>query len=500
MSTTFVAVNPEILREGAPPGFAERRTANDPNDSGWRLGTAREEPALVNDPHTWLLQPFDDVVRALPAFAELVADPGEGASWVFEIDERRFVKLRLERGEPPSDVAILARTHQGGYLLDPTSAQLDYLLTRLEQPGHFLALTMDRSVALRVEANGDGTYRVEYRDQRDAMRTDADRMVKVRRLVRLWTHRRKGWAAGAGVAWTPRQVPAPADHFNRTGAVAETPAGTRSDPNHGLRAAAQRGDGEAIRRAIAAGADLEQRDSYGATPLHSAVTSASPTDPVRYGNPDGVRVLLDLGADPNARDRDGCSPLFRAIAGAARSDDLSVRLLLAAGADPDQADDKGWTPRSIIDRTPNYCYSGLLDVALRESRSALHHAAEAGDVDATQRLLADGTDPDVADTSGFTPLHAAVNGAARYQRQPVATTADVVELLLDAGADPNPRGGTKATLPLLTAMTIGGRRATDLRDRIIAALIAAGADPDLGMAGGRTAREIAAIRGDIHFD
>ncbi|MPZ52986.1 MAG: hypothetical protein GEU79_09690 [Acidimicrobiia bacterium] len=256
--------------------------------------------------------------------------------------------------------------------------------------------------------------------------------------------------------------------------------------NQDLMSAAQRGDVEGIRQAIGNGADLEARDSYGQTPLHMAVVSAAPADPIRYGSSDAVGALLEAGAEVDALDEKGSPPLAYAITGAARSDDPSVQMLLDAGADPDIENLKGNTPRGIVERSPNYRNSGLLDESVRESRSSLHHAAEDGDTEEVGRLLEAGTGPDITDKVGFTPLHAAVNGA----------NTDTARQLLYAGADPNSLGGAKSMPALLTAMTIRDKL---VRDTIIELLIEAGADPDLGMEGGRSAREIAQIRGDISF-
>ena len=58
-------------------------------------------------------------------------------------------------------------------------------------------------------------------------------------------------------------------------------------------------------------------------------------------------------------------------------------------------------------------------------RTLLHYAALYGDLDGTQRLLAEGAIPGCADDNGWTPLHFAVQEGH----------VDIAQVLLSAGAD-----------------------------------------------------------------
>jgi len=98
----------------------------------------------------------------------------------------------------------------------------------------------------------------------------------------------------------------------------------------------------------------------------------------------------------------------------------------------------------------------------RDGATPLHRAAEAGDVEATRRLLDEDADPDaVTRMGGYTPLHL----AARAGR------AGALRALLDAGADPDAETTTGAVRPLHFAAAAGSADA-------IRALVEHGAEVD----------------------
>ncbi|WP_457625261.1 ankyrin repeat domain-containing protein [Persephonella sp.] len=73
-----------------------------------------------------------------------------------------------------------------------------------------------------------------------------------------------------------------------------------SDPNKMLIVAAQLGDIDRVRLAIAKGADVNYQDEKGGTALHWAVF---------YGHKEIVKLLLMQGADPYLKDKNGISPV-----------------------------------------------------------------------------------------------------------------------------------------------------------------------------------------------
>ncbi|SNZ10388.1 Ankyrin repeat-containing protein [Persephonella hydrogeniphila] len=73
-----------------------------------------------------------------------------------------------------------------------------------------------------------------------------------------------------------------------------------SDPNNMLIVAAQLGDIDRVRLAIAKGANVNYQDEKGGTALHWAVF---------YGHKDIVKLLLMQGADPYIKDKNGITPV-----------------------------------------------------------------------------------------------------------------------------------------------------------------------------------------------
>ncbi|TDQ01185.1 ankyrin repeat domain-containing protein [Labedaea rhizosphaerae] len=210
--------------------------------------------------------------------------------------------------------------------------------------------------------------------------------------------------------------------------------------------------GTAVLRALLdAGASVHLADRYGRTALHDAAehggpeavsvllargapvhTAAGADQPLhRAAAKEVVELLLDAGADLEALGDFGATPLLRA---AGHPNPAVVHTLLARGADPAATDDAG--------------AGALHEVATAEGAALL-----------LEHLGADAVDrPDV---SGYTPLCAAVQRGL----------ADVVDVLLAHGADPDQRlqfGGE----PLLHLAAAAGDPA------MVRVLLAHGAHPE----------------------
>ena len=90
--------------------------------------------------------------------------------------------------------------------------------------------------------------------------------------------------------------------------------------------AARTGNIDRVRELIAAGANVNQQDIDGWTPLHLAAYN---------GHQAVVQALIAAGADVNQQDNDGRTPLHRA---ACYGHQEVVQALIAAGANVNQQD------------------------------------------------------------------------------------------------------------------------------------------------------------------
>ncbi len=102
-----------------------------------------------------------------------------------------------------------------------------------------------------------------------------------------------------------------------------------------LYAVAARGEIDAVRKMIANGANVNETDKEGSTPLHAAAY---------HGYADVMEALLDAGAKVDARDVYGFTPLHAA----AREGQLAAaRLLVKRGANVDLTEESGLTPVQV---------------------------------------------------------------------------------------------------------------------------------------------------------
>lgn len=181
------------------------------------------------------------------------------------------------------------------------------------------------------------------------------------------------------------------------GGAAVQPAPAAVDLHSLIRSA----DLDALRRAAAAGADINARDAWGRTPLIVALQQRQPA---------AVASLIELGAGIALTDAWGRTPLLVATQ---LKDTAAVRLLLARGADVDRANKNDITP--------------------------LIAAAQTGNPDAMTLLLAAGAALDRTDNLGWTALMWAAS----------RNDGPAVKLLLAKGADVGTVGRDGATAQAL---------------------------------------------------
>lgn len=246
------------------------------------------------------------------------------------------------------------------------------------------------------------------------------------------------------------------------------------------------GSVDAVRTLLAAGADVNARNGFNATPL---IWSAS--------NVTKVRLLLDHGADVNAATTQGRTALM--IAAACDGCSEIVKLLLAKGADPKVKDTGGVTSLMLAaDSGDRESFRLLLkagaevDAADSGGLTALHHAVFNCDLEMTKTLLAKGADVNRKVTFagkvkfgniqliGLTPLE--ISGA--YCRP------EVIDTLVAAGADVNAKD-IRGMTPLMLAV---GSETQDAA--IVRRLVHAGADVNAKSAAGETALDWASKYGD----
>ncbi|HEY5852619.1 MAG TPA: ankyrin repeat domain-containing protein [Aldersonia sp.] len=207
---------------------------------------------------------------------------------------------------------------------------------------------------------------------------------------------------------------------------------------------------DTVRVLIAGGANLDIASTRaGAVPAEHAAAQgqvdverllrAGPTwtlpDAAAAGDADAVAWALRTGTDSEVRDEAGRTPLLLAVT----NDRVpAARVLTTLGADPNALDDRHDTPWLVTGVTGSVAMADVLlpahpDLAIvnRFGGTSIIPASERGHVEYVRRIAGTGIDLDHVNYPGWTALLEAVvygDGSARYQQ--------VVAALLAAGADP----------------------------------------------------------------
>jgi len=204
--------------------------------------------------------------------------------------------------------------------------------------------------------------------------------------------------------------------------------------------AAREGCLECLPILAAAGANLNQADPDGITPMVNSIIN---------GHYDVARFLLDKGADPNLADKTGRAALYAAVdmhtmpasnrpspseAGNEITSLDLVKALLAHGADVNAQLKTQQPYRTKVDRGN--------DTMLTTGTTPMLRAAKAGDTVVIALLLAKGADPKLETRNGIDPLMAAAGLGTKEEdtvgrRKTEKEVIDSIELCLKAGSDIN---------------------------------------------------------------
>jgi ankyrin repeat protein len=295
-----------------------------------------------------------------------------------------------------------------------------------------------------------------------------------------------------------------------------------------LIAAATRNDVEMVDLLLAAGADPKAANEYSATPLYAAAGNADPAvalkllkagaDPnvalfsgetpvmraARQGGVATVRALLEAGADPSAKEKNGGqTALMWAIS---ENHSAVTAELVKHNADVNARSRTGFTALMFAARSDLESTRILLDAGAKPNESipdwggtALIIASTMGQTDIVEALVNKGADPNQRDKNSFTALHSAVRdsdyGEDMAQRAHAVAT---VKVLLAHGADVNARlNQEKPTVKGLDELELQGATPLALAAEVnnldaIKALVAGGADPTIPTEKGSTPLMLAA--------
>jgi serine/threonine-protein phosphatase 6 regulatory ankyrin repeat subunit B len=268
---------------------------------------------------------------------------------------------------------------------------------------------------------------------------------------------------------------------------------------------------------LKAGADINARDSEGATALYRAVSDH---------RPDLVTLLLLAGANPNIANNKGFSPLMAATPFFDMGGTRAFLLLILAGADAKYVSVEGrtalteavsrrnnlaatwcvWQGADLEAKAPEGSVMQLAkansgwpsmvellksfgakdDAAVEKPESVLFDAVRAGDAAAVKAALERGISASVVDEKGCPPL----SWAAHYGK------FEVVDLLMQNGADINQRN-SKTSKTTFQELALWGRAtgSAQLAAQHMEQLLKRGADANILTKDGQTALMIAARTG-----
>jgi ankyrin repeat protein len=203
----------------------------------------------------------------------------------------------------------------------------------------------------------------------------------------------------------------------------------------------------AVRTAIDAGADINANTGDGRTPLIVAAMSI---------RPEAVKILLEKGADPNKAADDPA--IGNALTAAFFA--MNGTQLTGQTDEPDAGKHAAALEvlRLIAAKKPHF------DLEVRRattSMTALMIAAYAGAADAVQILLDAGANPNAMNGGKYTALDYAVDRPPIWASAPRSNRTEIVRALLAAGAKKD-RKGSDGVLPVDRAKRAGNTEIVSL--------------------------------------
>jgi len=199
--------------------------------------------------------------------------------------------------------------------------------------------------------------------------------------------------------------------------------------------AARQGSLEAGKALVEAGADINQGDADGNTPLLIAILN---------NHDDLAQVLIDKGADVNAANKDGRTALFTAVDQhdvdwsdrpfVKETDKLSSLDIIKSLVEHKANVNAQLTATSIIKKATQ----DNADRTLSVGATAFMRAARSGDVEVMKYLLDHGADPKLANKDGVTALMVAAGlGYTDSNRSTEPEVLEAVKLCESLGLDVN---------------------------------------------------------------
>ena len=216
---------------------------------------------------------------------------------------------------------------------------------------------------------------------------------------------------GADVNFLNKQQRSPLDLANES-ILKSSPI---SDGNHALHVAARKGDVQAVKLLVCCGADVNELNEKGQTPLHTAAGGLKDCREL-------CSILIEHKAKIDAVDKDGNQPLHLACE---RGRIQTSLLLLSKGANANSLNADGQTPlHTAAGGLKDFCelcsilvkHKAKIDAVDKHGNQPLHLACERGRIQTSLLLLSKGANANSLNADGQTPLHTAAGALKDFPK------------------------------------------------------------------------------------